>query len=61
MWIENFEVGLGIVDLIFCLNCIDEGLEFNQSTVLFLDKDNFSNSSKIGEDIVETIMIILLR
>ena len=61
MWIEDFEVGFCIVYFIFGLNCIQECLELNQSTVFFLDEDDFGNSSKIGEDIVETIMVILFR
>ena len=61
MWIEDFEVWLCIVYLIFCLDCIEKSLKLNQSTVFLLDEDDFGDSSKIGEDVVETIMVILFR
>lgn len=59
MRVEDLEGGLCIVDLIFSLDGINEGLKLDESTVFFLDEDDSRHFSKVGENVVKAVMIIM--
>ena len=61
MWIKNLEIGFSIIDFIFCLNSIQKCLEFDQSTVFLFYEDHLSHFAEIAENIVDAIMIKVLR
>ena len=60
MRVEDFEVRLCIVDLIFGLNRVDEHLELDQSAVLLANEDDFCYFAEIGKYVVKAVMIVLL-
>jgi hypothetical protein len=58
--VKHLEVGLGVVDLILGLNCVELTFELNEGAVLLLDEDDLADSPEVGEDIVYAVMVIVL-
>lgn len=61
MGVEHFEVRLCIVNLIFSLNSIQKRLKLNEGTILFFDENNLTHPSEVAKNVVQTVMIVLLR
>lgn len=58
---EDLKTRFSIVYLILCLDGIEKKLVFDKCAIFFLDKDDFVDPSEVGEDVVDTVMIILDR
>ena len=61
MWIKHLEIGLCVIDFIFCLNRIQQRLKLNQSTVFLFYEDDFSNFAEITENVVNAVIIKVFR
>lgn len=61
MGVEHFEVRLCIVNLILSLNSIQKRLKLNEGTIFFFDENNLTHPSEVAENVVQTVMIVLLR
>lgn len=60
MGIEDLEVGFGVIDLIFCLDGIQQCLKFDQGAALLLDEDDLADLSKVAEDVIDAIVVEVL-
>jgi hypothetical protein len=58
--VEDFEVGFGVVDFVFGLDGVEEGLEFDEGAAFLLDVDDLGDSAEVGEDVVEDVVVVVL-
>lgn len=61
MGVKHFEGRLGIVDLVLGLDGTDLGLELDQGRIFVTYEDDLAHSPEVGEDVVETVVVVLLR
>ena len=61
MRVENLKVWLSVVDFVLCLDGIEESLELDQCATFLFDVDDLANPTEVGENVVEAVMVVVLR
>lgn len=60
MGVEDLEIRLGVIDLVFGLDSIEESFELYECTTLLLDEDHLAYLSEVTEDVVDAVMVEVL-
>lgn len=60
MGVENFEAGLGVVEFIFGLDGVEEGLELDQGATFLLDEDDLADFSEVAEYVVHAVVVVIV-
>lgn len=61
MGVEHLEVGLGVVDLVLGLDGVEQVFILDQCAVLLLDEDDLADPAEVREDVVDAVVIVVLR
>ena len=61
MGVEHLEVGLGVVDLVLGLDGVEQVFILDQCAVLLLDEYDLADPAEVREDVVDAVMIVVLR
>lgn len=61
MRVKDFEIGFSIVDLILGLNGIKKCFELHKSTALLLDVDHLADLPEVAKDVINAVVIEILR
>lgn len=61
MRVEHLEVRLCVVYLILGLDGVEQVFVLYKCAVFLLDEDYLADPSEIGEDVVDAVMVVVLR
>lgn len=61
MGVEHLEVGLGVVDLVLGLDGVEQVFILDQCAVLLLDEYDLADPAEVREDVVDAVVIVVLR